>query len=163
MIEISSCMNSLVIWPPHTKLYWQNQTKPYQTILIHTKPHHIASLYLQSSITAISIPNATLLSCHFRKIATVSHFRLVELLWTSSFHLNWKGKQLHWFKIVVLYFLVVHSSKDSSWHPLIFLSIDRKESVTAISFITFRLCSIPIDNSNGSVNKCEYYINKLTL
>ena len=32
---------------------------------------------LQLSITAILIHNATLLSCHFRKIATVSHFRLV--------------------------------------------------------------------------------------
>ena len=68
MIEISSCMNSLVIWPPlHTKLYQQN----------HTKPDHISSLYLQLSVTVISIHNATLLSCHFWKIATVSHFRLV--------------------------------------------------------------------------------------
>ena len=43
----------------------------------HTKPYHISSLYLHLSITAISIHNATQLSCHFRKIATVSHFRLV--------------------------------------------------------------------------------------
>ena len=42
-----------------------------------TIPNHISSLYLQLSITAILIHNATLLSCHFRKIATVSHFRLV--------------------------------------------------------------------------------------
>ena len=56
--------------PNHTK---QNHTKPYQTKQNHT------SLYLQLSITAISIHNATLLSCHFRKIATVSHFRLVSL------------------------------------------------------------------------------------
>ena len=54
-------------WPPHTKLNQQ----------FHTKPYYISSLYLQLSITAISIHNATLLSCHFRKIATVSHFRLV--------------------------------------------------------------------------------------
>ena len=53
--------------PHHTK---------YQTI--PTKPYHIASPYLQLSITTISIHNATLLSCHFRKIATVSHFRLVS-------------------------------------------------------------------------------------
>ena len=80
--------------PPHTKLYQQNQTKlyqqnqtkpyqakPYQTILlIHTKKYHVSSLYLQLSITAISILNATLLSCHFRKIATASHFWLVYLL-----------------------------------------------------------------------------------
>ena len=70
MIEISSCVNSLVIWPPHTKLNQQN----------HTKPYHISNLYLHLSITAISIHNATQLSCHFRKIATVSHFRLVWLL-----------------------------------------------------------------------------------
>ena len=46
---------------------------------IPTKPNHTIPnlrLYLQVSITAISIHNATLLSCHFRKIATVSHFRL---------------------------------------------------------------------------------------
>ena len=68
MIEISSCMNSLVIWPPPS-----HQTIP-------TKPNHTIPnlcLYLQLSITAISIHNATLLSCHFQKIATVSHFRLV--------------------------------------------------------------------------------------
>ena len=68
--------------PPSMKTNYTNktkpkQTKPYQTILIHTKPYHISSLYLQLSITAISIHNATLLACHFRKIATVSHFRLV--------------------------------------------------------------------------------------
>ena len=45
-----------------------NHTKPYQT-----KP------YLQLSITTMLIHNATLLSCYFRKIATVSHFRLVLL------------------------------------------------------------------------------------
>ena len=49
---------------------------PYQTI--PTKLYQ-AIQYLQLSITAISIHNATLLSCHFRKIATVSHFRLVFL------------------------------------------------------------------------------------
>ena len=65
MNEISLCINLLIMWPPP-------HTKPN-----HTKPYHITSLYLQSSITAISIHNATLLSCHFQKIVTVSHFRLV--------------------------------------------------------------------------------------
>ena len=39
------------------------------------------------TITAISIHKATLalLSCHFQKIATVSHFRLVLILKTISF------------------------------------------------------------------------------
>ena len=37
------------------------------------------------TITAISIHNATLLSCHFRKIATVSNFRLVLILKTILF------------------------------------------------------------------------------
>ena len=49
-------------------------------MIVPTKPYQISSLYLQLSITAISIHNATLLSCHFRKIATVSHFRLVCFL-----------------------------------------------------------------------------------
>ena len=60
--------------PPHTKLNQQ----------FHTKPYYISSLYLQLSITAILIHDATLLSCHFRKIATVSHFRLVYLLTTVA-------------------------------------------------------------------------------
>ena len=43
-----------------------------------TKPNYTNhSLYIQLSITAISTQNAT--QCHFRKIATVSHFRLVLL------------------------------------------------------------------------------------
>ena len=70
MIEISSCMNSIVIWHPpstyQTTNKQQNHNKPYKTIP-----------YLHLSITAISIHNATLLPCHFQKIATVSHFRLV--------------------------------------------------------------------------------------
>ena len=49
---------------------------PYQTI--PTKPYQ-TNQYLQFSVTAISIHNATLLSCHSQKIATVSHFRLVFL------------------------------------------------------------------------------------
>ena len=79
IVHYSPWLKSLCVWnlfmyeitshltPPHTKLYQQN----------HTKPYHISSLYLQLSITAILIHNATLLSCHFWKIATVSHFRLV--------------------------------------------------------------------------------------
>ena len=71
---------------PHTKLYQQN----------HAKPYHISSLYLQLNITAISIHNATLLSCHFRKIATVSHFRLV--FWMSSLRYLWHlPKNMLWF------------------------------------------------------------------
>ena len=58
---------SLVIWPP----------TPIPNYTNKTIPNHISSIYLQLIITAISIHNATLLSCHFRKIATVSHFRLV--------------------------------------------------------------------------------------
>ena len=54
---------------PHTKLYQQN----------HTKSFNFSSLNLQVSVTAISIHNANLLSSHFWKIATVSHFRLVSL------------------------------------------------------------------------------------
>ena len=85
MIEISSCMNSQVIWHPpptppipnYTNKTIPNHAKPYQTIPNNTKPYHISSLYLQLSITAILIHNATLLSFHFRKIGTVSHFRLV--------------------------------------------------------------------------------------
>ena len=51
-------------------------------------PHPpVSSLYLQLSITAISFHNATLLSCHFRKIATVSHFRLVWCLNQTEGHL----------------------------------------------------------------------------
>ena len=50
-------------------VYQQNHTKQYQTI-----PNHTIS---PVSIYAILIHNATLLSCYFRKIATVSHFRLV--------------------------------------------------------------------------------------
>ena len=53
------------------------QSKPYQTILNCTKPYNISSLYLHLRSTAISIHNATLLSCHFQRIATVSHFQLV--------------------------------------------------------------------------------------
>ena len=64
----------------YTKPY-QNHIKPYQTILNHTISKR---LYLQLSITAISIHNATLLSCHFRKIATVSHFWLVYLSCTLT-------------------------------------------------------------------------------
>ena len=46
--------------------------------VIHdSHPYHISTLNLQLSIIAISIHNAILLSCNFRKIATVSHFRLV--------------------------------------------------------------------------------------
>ena len=36
-----------------------------KTVPNHIKPYHISSLYLQLSITAILIHNATLLSCHF--------------------------------------------------------------------------------------------------
>ena len=38
----------------------------------HTKPYQISILYLQLSITAILINNATLMSCHFRKMAISS-------------------------------------------------------------------------------------------
>ena len=54
---------------------------PYPSMIVHEKktiPNQISSLYLQLSITAISLNNAKLLSCHFWNIATVSHFRLVS-------------------------------------------------------------------------------------
>ena len=60
--------------PPHIPNYTNKSIPNY------TKPYHISSLYLQLSISAISIHNATLLSCHLRKIATVSHFQLVSFL-----------------------------------------------------------------------------------
>ena len=63
---------------------------PYELTSLQTKPYHISSLYLQLSITAILIHNATLLSCHFQKIATVSHFRLVwEIFKHKKTKLNW--------------------------------------------------------------------------
>ena len=69
----------------------------------HTKPYQISSLYLQWSITAISIHNATQLSCHFQKIATVSHFRLVFslsslLLWGSYLQLWSQCIPIKWFR-----------------------------------------------------------------
>ena len=80
MIEISSCMNSLVIWHSPPTLSNRNCAKIWGPSdqsrrqggcwISHVSPVSI-------SITAISIHNATLLSCHFRKIATVSHCRLV--------------------------------------------------------------------------------------
>ena len=114
MIEISSCMNSLV--PPPIPTY-TNKTNPN-----HTKPYHISSLYLQLRITAISIHNATLLSCYFRKIATVSHFRLVSQLSEMVQHLfccRNKGSRVpnifNHFSIKIHVFL--NHSKSDVFHP----------------------------------------------
>ena len=82
--------------PNYTNKTKPYQTRPYQTILIHTKPYHKSSLYLQLSITAISIHNATQLSSHFRKIATVSHFRLVFLKIIDIFRILMKSRFQNW-------------------------------------------------------------------
>ena len=79
--------------PPLTKLFQPNHTKPFQIIPIHTNPcQTIPNLQSLSPLsnTAISIHNATLLSYHFQKIATVSHFRLVWI--HSSLKLRNLGK-----------------------------------------------------------------------
>ena len=54
-----------------------NPFKIFTSAPIPNYTNQISSLYLKLSITAISIHNATQLSCQFWKIATVSHFWLV--------------------------------------------------------------------------------------
>ena len=126
MIEISSCMNSVVIWPPpHTKLYQQSYTKPY----------HNSSLYLQLIIITILIHKATLLSRHFWKIATVSHFRLVYLEGSVFTVCLWLIVRVpvQWRSVTKLSFVFHLKQRDQT-------SSDRQQSAEIMGFRDVELC-----------------------
>ena len=78
---------------------------------------------------------------------------LMSLTFTLSFTLIFRGKQWHFSFNLSIYLLVVQSSNVSlSWHSLTPWSMLRKESVTFISLITFRLYSFSNSSCKNSEN-----------
>ena len=76
-IEIAYKQQSPVIHESHP---WQSSKTAIQDSLIHDSHPSPHQSHFQLSNTAISIHNATLLCCHFWKIATVSSYKLLQML-----------------------------------------------------------------------------------
>ena len=102
-----------------------------KTIPNHTNPYQ--------TITAISIHNAILLSCHFRKITTVSHFWLVLLI--TCF-----GQALHLLRISrVSSRIVLFERKFWMWHlftTLITLKSNQRMIKYTYLFLITILCYV---------------------